>query len=200
MKADMTRSGNLDIAENRSVRKYSRKEIIGRLLWTIVYPLFRYSPRPMFGWRRLLLRIFGARIGSKVNVYNSATIYMPWNLEIGDWSSIGEYTFIYNLGKVVIGRYCTVSHRAHLCAGSHDYADPSMPLLKPPITVGDQAWVCADAYIGPGVTIGEGAVVGARAVVVKDVPPWTIVAGNPAKEVKSRTIKNKGVDDVVQSE
>ncbi len=78
----------------------------------------------------------------------------------------------------------------HLCAGTHDYADPSMPLLKPPITVGDQAWVCADAYIGPGVTIGEGAVVGARAVIVKDVPPWTIVAGNPARPIKKRVIRD----------
>ncbi len=190
MKTNMMQSGSLDITANRKMQKYSRKEIIGRLLWTIVYPLFRYSPRPLFGWRSFLLRIFGARIGSNVNVYNSASIYMPWNLEVGDWSSIGEYAFVYNLGKVVIGRYSTVSHRAHLCAGTHDYADTSMPLLKPPITVGDQVWVCADAYIGPGVSICEGAVVGARAVVVEDVPPWTIVAGNPAKTLKKRMIKN----------
>ncbi len=183
---NMMKGDKLNIAVNRKMQKYSRKEIIGRLLWTIVYPLFRYSPRPLFYWRRVLLKMFGAMIGCKVNIYNSVTIYMPWNLEIGDWSSIGECAFVYNLGKVVVGRYCTVSHRAHLCAGTHDYADSAMPLLKPPITVGDQAWVCADAYIGPGVTIGEGAVVGARAVVVKDVPAWTIVAGNPAKPIKKR--------------
>ena len=184
----MEKSDILNIAENRNSRKYSKKEIIGRLLWSIAYPLFRYSPRPFFGWRRLLLRMFGAGVGCKVNIYNSVTIYMPWNLEIGNWSSIGEYVLVYNLGKVVIGCYSTVSHRAHLCAGTHDYVDPSMPLQKPPITVGDQVWLCADAFIGPGVNIGEGAVVGARAVVVKDVSPWTIVAGNPAKPVKKRTI------------
>lgn len=180
--------GCLDIAGNRNTRKYSKKENIRRLMWAAVYPLFRYSPRPFFGWRRLLLRMFGSRIGSKVNIYNSSTIYMPWNLEIGDWSSIGEYAFVYNLGKVVIGRYSTVSHRAHLCAGTHDYADQAMSLLKIPIAVGDQVWMCADSFVGPGVNIGDGAVVGARAVVVKDVPPWTIVAGNPAVPIKKRII------------
>lgn len=187
----MEKSDTLNIAENRNSRKYSRKEIIGRLLWSIAYPFFRYSPRPFFGWRRLLLSMFGARIGCNVNIYNSAIIYMPWNLEIGNWSSIGEYAFIYNLGKVVIGRNCTISHRTHLCAGTHDYVDPAMPLQKLSITVGDQVWLCTDSFIGPGVNIGEGAVVGARAVVVKDVPPWTVVAGNPAKPVKERSIKGK---------
>lgn len=181
----------LNIAANRKMQKYSGKENIKRAIWAIVYPLFRYSPRTFFGWRRLLLRIFGAKIGCKVNIYNSATIFMPWNLEIGDWSSIGEYVFVYNPGKVVIGSFSTVSHRAHLCAGTHDYTDPAMPLLKLPITVGDQAWLCTDTFIGPGVNIGEGAVAGARAVVVKDVPPWTIVAGNPAKPIKKRIIRNK---------
>lgn len=186
------KSGKLNIAANRTMQKYSKKEHIKRVLWSIVYPCFRYSPRPFFGWRRFLLRIFGARVGCKVNIYNSATIYMPWNLEIGEWSSIGEHAFVYNLGKVVIGRYSTVSHRVHLCAGTHDYADPSMPLLKPPITAGDQVWLCADSFIGPGVNIGEGAVVGARAVVVKDVLPWMVVVGNPAKQIKERKIRTNG--------
>ena len=186
----MMKSDKLNIAENRKIQKYSSKENITRILWSIAYPLFRYSPRPFFAWRRLLLRIFGARIGCKVNIYNSAVIYMPWNLEIGDWSSIGEYAFVYNLGKVVIGGHSTISHRTHLCAGTHDYVDPTMPLLKLPIIVGDQAWLCTDSFIGPGINIGEGAVVGARSVVVNDVLPWTIVAGNPAKLIKKRIIKN----------
>lgn len=156
----------------------------------MVQPLFRYSPRFFFGFRTFLLRLFGANLGSNVHIYGTAVIYMPWNLEIGDWSSIGEYSFIYNLGKVTIGKCVTISHRAHLCAGTHDYEDPSMPLLKPPVFIGDQAWICADAYVGPGVSVGEGAVVGARAVVVKDVPPWTVVAGNPARVLKRRKIKH----------
>ena len=115
---------------------------------------------------------------------------MPWNLEIGDWSSIGEHAYIYNLGRIVIGSKTTISHRAHLCAGTHDYSNPTLPLLKPRIYIGDQAWICADAFIGPGVNIGEGAVVGARSVVIKDVEAWTVVAGNPAKRVRDRVLKD----------
>jgi putative colanic acid biosynthesis acetyltransferase WcaF len=138
--------------------------------------------------------MFGAKVGSNVHVYNSAVIYMPWNLEIGDWSSIGEQAFVYNLGRVTIGSRTTISQRAHLCAGSHDFTDPALPLLKPPISIGDQAWVCADAFVGPGVSVGEGAIVGARAVVVKDVEPWHVVAGNPAKFIKMRILKEKPYD------
>jgi putative colanic acid biosynthesis acetyltransferase WcaF len=134
--------------------------------------------------------LFGAKIGNNVHIYNSAVIYMPWNLEIGDWSAIGEYAFIYNLGKVTIGNRVTISHRAHLCAGTHDYTDPAMPLLKTPIIISDQAWVCTDAYVGPGVTVGEGAVVGACAVVVKDVEKWGIAVGNPAQVVKKRVLNH----------
>ena len=178
----------LNINKNRSTRKYTRKEMTARLLWTFVRPLFCFSPRPFFGWRRFLLRLFGAQIGKEVHIYNSATIYIPWNLEIGDWSSIGEHAFIYNLGKISIGCKTTISHRVHLCAGTHEYTDRTLPLLKLPITISDSAWVCTDVFVGPGVTVGEGAVVGARAVVTKDVVPWTIVAGNPAVFIKKRII------------
>ncbi len=179
----------LDINSNRSSRKYSWREMIARVLWGVVRPFFHCSPRPFFGWRRFLLRLFGARIGRDVHVYNSATIYMPWNLEVGDWSSIGEHAFIYNLGKITIGCKTTISHRAHLCAGTHDHTDRALPLLKLPIRIQDSVWVCADAFVSSGVTIGEGAVVGARSVVVKDVEPWMVVAGNPAKNLKTRTLK-----------
>jgi putative colanic acid biosynthesis acetyltransferase WcaF len=175
-----------DIAANRSATKYRRSELLRRVLWALAKPLFRFSPRVFFGWRRLLLRLFGARVGRAVNIYNTAVIYFPWNLEIGDWSSIGEHALVYNLGTVRIGSNCTISQRAHLCAGTHDYSDPALPLLKPPIEIGDQAWVCADAFVGPGVTIGEGAVVGARAVAVREVEPWAVVAGNPARMVARR--------------
>jgi len=158
------------------------------VLWGLAKPLFRFSPRIFFGWRNWLLRLFGARIGKNVHVYNSATVYFPWNLEIGDWSAIGEHAFIYNLGPVCIGSNVTISQRAHLCAGTHDHTDPALPLLKPPISIGDQAWVCADAFIGPGVTVGEGAVVGARAVAIRDVEPWLIVVGNPARPVGKRVL------------
>lgn len=176
----------LDIISNRKAVKYRKKELLLRVLWAVIIPLFRFSPRICFGWRRFILRLFGAKIGRETHVYNSVTIYMPWNLEIGDHSSIGEHVYIYNLGRISIGNKSTISHRAHLCAGTHDYIDPALPLLKPIIMVHDQVWVCADAFVGPGVMIEEGAIVGARAVVVKDVPPWSVVAGNPARFIKKR--------------
>ncbi|WP_093027255.1 putative colanic acid biosynthesis acetyltransferase [Thiocapsa roseopersicina] len=176
----------LSIDVCRRQRPYSRREYLGRVLWSLAQPFFRLSPRPLFGWRALLLRLFGARIGPRAHVYPSARIYLPWNLTMGAEASIGEWALIYNLGSVSIGDRATISHRAHLCAGSHDYRDPALPLLRLPIEVGPQAWICADAFVGPGRRIGEGAIVGAAAVVVKDVPPWTIVAGNPARVIRSR--------------
>jgi len=180
---------NLDIAANRRALKYSKGELFRRVLWGAGRWAFRLSPRPCFGWRRFVLRCFGASIGKHVNTYPSTWIYFPWNLTVGDWSALGEQAFIYNLGPVTLGEKVTISHRAQLCAGTHDYTDPALPLLKPPIVIQNQAWICADAFVGPGVTVGEGAIVGARAVVVKNVAPWTIVAGNPARVVKQRILK-----------
>jgi putative colanic acid biosynthesis acetyltransferase WcaF len=179
----------MDIASNRKAVKYPAEILLLRVLWSAARPFFTYSPRRCWGWRCFLLRLFGAKVGRDVHIYNSAVIYMPWNLEIGDWSSIGEHAYIYNLGMIRIGKAATISYRSHLCAGTHDYEDPTMPLLKPPIFIGNQAWICTEAFVGPGVAVGEGAVVGARAVVVKDVSPWTVVAGNPALIVKQRVLK-----------
>lgn len=179
----------IDIAANRDARKWSGKEQLGRVLWAAVQPLFRFSPRPCWGWRRLLLRAFGAKIGRHVHIHPTVRIAIPWNLEVGEWSAIGFDALIYNLGPIRIGQRVTVSQRAHLCAGTHDFRQRAMPLQKPPITVHDDAWICADAFVGPGVAVGEGAVAGARAVVVQDVPAWTIVAGNPARHVGERNLE-----------
>jgi putative colanic acid biosynthesis acetyltransferase WcaF len=180
---------DLEIQKNRETPKYSRPEIFRRVQWAFGQVCFRFSPRPCFGWRRFVLRRFGAAVGREVHIYGTAVIYFPWNLRSGDWSSIGEGALIYNLGPVTIGKQVTISQRAHLCAGTHDYRKLDMPLLKPPIAIGDQVWICADAFVGPGVTVGEGAVVGARAVVTKDVEPWTVVAGNPARPIKKRELR-----------
>ena len=178
----------LDINLNRAAAKYSRKELFLRVLWGFGKLFFRLTPRPCFGLRRAILRGFGATVGSNVNIYPSALIYYPWNLEIGDDSSIGEWALVYNLGRVTIGTRTTISQRAHLCAGTHDYRNPALPLIKPPIEIGDEVWVCADAFVGPNVTIANGAVVGARAVVTRNVESLAVVAGNPAKFVKARVI------------
>lgn len=182
-------SSKLNIRENRSSLKYSRKEIFLRILWGLCTPIFRYSPRPLFHWRCFLLRLFGAKIGSQVHIYNTAKIYMPWNLSIADWSSIGEDVLIYNLGTLSIGSQTTISHRAHICGGTHDYSSSTLPLIKSEITIGNQCWICTESFIGPSVTIEDGAITGARSVVIKDVQPWTVVAGNPAKHIKVRHVK-----------
>lgn len=182
-------SALLDVGSNRGSKKYSDREMLLRVLWGGGKILFRLSPRPCFAWRRFILRCYGAKVGRQVHIYNSARIYFPWNLVIGDWSAVGEDALIYNLGTITLGEKVTISHRAHLCAGTHDYTQPDLPLLKPPITVKDQAWICADAFVGPGVMVGAGAVVGARAVVTKNVEPWTVVAGNPARILKKRELR-----------
>ena len=181
----------LDLEASRSGRKYSPGELVRRVLWRLCWPGFRFSPRPFFAWRALLLRLFGARIGKHVHFYNSAEIYLPGNLTVGDWSAIGERVLIYNLGPVTIGSGVTISQRAHLCAGTHDYTRVDMPLLKPPITIGDDAWICADAFVGPGVVVGAGAVVAARAVALRNVPAWTVVVGNPARVLKKRVLAGR---------
>src|ERR1041385_6115605 len=129
----------LNVERNRGARKYSSAEMTRRVLWTLAQPLFRLSPRPCFGWRRFLLRMFGARIGREVHVYRTVTVAIPWNLEIGDFSAIGDGALVYNLGRISIGARATISHRAHLCAGTHDYTKADFPLLRPPISIRDGA-------------------------------------------------------------
>jgi len=176
----------LDIAANRAARKYSQREQALRVAWELGRWLVRLSPHPCHGWRRAVLRLFGAKIGDQARIAASAQILMPWNLEVGDWAAIGPNVFVYSLGKIRIGRRATVSYRSHVCAGTHDFTDPTIPLLKPPVTICDDAWIGTEAFIGPGVTVGAGAMVGARAVVIKDVEPLSVVAGHPARVVGQR--------------
>jgi putative colanic acid biosynthesis acetyltransferase WcaF len=179
----------LDIDAARAARPYSRGEYLGRALWALATPLFRLSPRPLYGWRRLLLRVFGARVGRDVRIHPSARIVIPWNLDIGDQASLGDRALVYNLGKVTIGPRATVSHLAHLCAGSHDYLDPALPLLRLPITIGADAWICAQAFVSPGLVLGDGCVVAAGAVVTRPVAAWTVVGGNPAAPIRERVLR-----------
>lgn len=162
---------------------------LGRVAWGVVWALlFRFTPPPCFGWRRLLLRLFGARIGRGAHVYPSCRVWAPWNLEIGAHGCLGPRVDCYCVAPVSVGAHATVSQYVHLCAATHDIADARLRLVTQPIRIGAGAWVCAGAFVGPGVTIGEGAVAGARAVVVSDVDPWTVVAGNPARFIKRREL------------
>lgn len=177
----MSGDTRMDVATNRAARKWTRREQVGRVLWALAAPLFRLSPRPLWGWRRALLRAFGARVGQGVHVYPTARIAIPWNLVLGDGCAVGDHAILYALGPITLGARATVSQYAHLCAGSHDLTRPDRPLTKTPITVGADVWIAADAFVGPGVTVGAGAVVGARAVTMKDIHPGHVVAGNPAR-------------------
>ncbi len=173
-------------SENRSARNWTRREQVGRVLWWLVQPAFRLSPRPFWAWRRALLRLFGARIGKEVHVYPTTRVSIPWNIAIGDRSSVGDRAILYALGKITLGSRTTVSQGAHICAGTHDIRSRDFTLLKPPITIGDDTWVCADAFVGPGVVVGNNCILGARAVVMKKVPDGLVMAGNPARVLGRR--------------
>lgn len=178
----------VDVQANRASRNWSYKELAGRALWTVSMPLFSLSPRHLWGWRVAMLRLFGARIGRQVHIFPSAQIAIPWNIKVGDFSAIGDRAVLYSLGPISIGTRATISQNAHICAGTHDFRSARMELLKPPVLIGDDAWVCADAFLGPGIRIGDRAIIGARAVVTKDIDADAIVAGNPAKRIGTRNI------------
>ena len=138
-----------------------------------------------------LLRLFGASVGPGVRIFPSVRIMIPWNLKLGEMATVGDAVMLYALGPIQIGQSATISQGAHLCAGSHDHTHPNFPLQKAQITIGDSSWICADAFVGPNVTIGEGAILGARGVAVRNVAPWTIVAGNPAKPIGVRKLSKR---------
>ena len=163
------------------------RQRIVRQLWCIVQgTLFRFSFYNSFRWRRLLLGMFGAKLGANVRIRPSVRVDVPWNLSIGANSSVGDHAILYCLGPVTLGRHVTISQYAHLCAGTHETNTRRMLLLKPPITIGDDAWIAADAFVGPGVTIGAGTLVGARSSVFSDLPPGVVALGSPAKPVRAR--------------
>lgn len=161
-----------------------------RVLWNTVYWMaFRPFPTSLLmPWRRMILRLFDAKMGKGSQVYCTARIWAPWNLEMGDYSCLASHVDCYNVDKISIGSNTTISQKTYLCTASHNISNPRHPLITAPITIADQAWIAADAFIGMGVTIGQGAVVGARAAVFKDVLPWTVVGGNPANFIKERII------------
>lgn len=151
-----------------------------RVLWSICWALlYRPTPRPMHAWRCMILRLFGARIAVGVHPYPAAKIWAPWNLTMEVCSCLSDHVDCYSVAPISIGAYATVSQYSYLCSASHDYRVPSLPLVAAPIVIEADAWVAAAAFVGPGVRIGEGAIVGARTTVTGDVAPWTVVAGSP---------------------
>ncbi len=159
------------------------------MLWGVVQAtVFRWSPRPWHGFRARLLRLFGADIPepSQVVVFPTALITFPWILHLAPRAMLGPHVRVYNLADITLSYGANVSQLCHLCAGTHDYTRWTMPLVAKPIVIGANAWLSAEVFVGPGVTIGELCVVGARSVVVKDLPPEMVCVGQPCRPVKKR--------------
>jgi putative colanic acid biosynthesis acetyltransferase WcaF len=172
---------------------FSRANRLYRLIWGIVWlALAAWTPPPLHRWRCFVLRLFGARIGAGVHVYSSARIWSPANLVLGDHVGIGRNAKVYSMGLIAIGDYAVISQGVYLCAGTHDVSDVHFQLLARPIQIGARAWIAAEAFVGPGVTVGEGAVLGARGCAMRDLEPWTIYSGNPAQAIRPRHLRNTG--------
>lgn len=177
----------------RTGPSFSLGNRMARALWGAVWLLlFRPSPRPMHAWRVALLRLFGARIGRHVHIHGSCRVWAPWQLQIGDFVGIGEGAHFYNMAPLRIGHEVVISQGAHLCGGTHDYTARNFQLQAFPIAIEDMAWVCAEAFIGPGVTVPAGCVIGARAVLTATPREgaWGVYAGNPARYIKARTVRD----------
>lgn len=166
-----------------------RSGIIVQLWWLVQAILFHPSPQVLYGWRRFLLRLFGAKIGQHAIIRPSATITYPWKVSIGDYSWIGDHVELYSLGEIKIGANVVVSQQSYLCAGTHNYNSITFDIYAPSITIEDEAWIATDVFIAPGVTVGKGAVVGARSSVLKSIEGGWVYAGNPLKKIKPREIK-----------
>lgn len=158
-----------------------------RLLWSFIYLLlFRFSPRPFHAWRRLILRLFGAKIGKGVHVYGGVEIWAPWNLIIGDFTGIGNGVKLYSQGLIEIGKNVVISQGSYICTGSHDYNDLGFKLITKQIIIGNNVWIAAEVFVHPGVIIEDGCVIGARSVVNKNLAAWKIYNGFPCILIKER--------------
>ncbi len=156
-------------------------------LWFLVQAtLFAMSPRFMFAWRRLILRLFGARVGKNVQIRPGARILYPWRVSIGDFSWIGDGSNIYSLAEITIGDNVAIAADVSIISGSHDYTKPSFPIVATPVQIARQAWICDRVTILPGVSIGEGSIVGAASLVLEDTEPLSINAGHPARKIGYR--------------
>ncbi len=158
-----------------------------RLVWNVCWLLlYRTSPRPLHAWRAMLLRGFGATMGPHCHFYPGAKVYAPWNLVCADQVTAGDGVEIYNPAPLKLGSHAILSQGAYICGATHDFDDPAFPLLSYAMEIGPYAWICARACVGPGVQVGEGAVLGLAAVTAKHLEPWTVYAGSPAVRVKER--------------
>ena len=162
------------------------------LLWWFVQAItFPLTPQPLYGVRRLILNLFGAKIGQGVLIRPTARFTYPWKIAIADYSWIGDDVVLYSLESIEIGKHCVISQKSYLCTGSHNIEDPTFGLQTSSITIGNGAWVAANSFVGPGVNIGANAVIGARSSVFKDMPPGQVCLGTPCQPRYPRQIKHQ---------
>ena len=159
-----------------------------QLWWVVQSTLFKKSPQFAYKFRAAILRTFGASVGKNTIIRPSATFTYPWKVIIGDNVWIGDDVTIYSLGEINIGHNSVISQRSYICAADHDYLQPSFPIRARPIRIGSECWIATDSYIGPGVSIGNGAVIGARSSVFKDIPEMQVCVGSPCVPIKPRAI------------
>jgi putative colanic acid biosynthesis acetyltransferase WcaF len=166
---------------------WSGGERFMRVLWEFCWITFcAWTPKPLNEWRLFWLRVFDAKIDGKPFVHQRARIEIPWNLTLHDRACLGDRANVYSLGPIEIGARATVAQEAYLSTGSHDFSKPEMPLVTAKITIGEDAFVGARAFVLPGITIGARSVIGACSVVTRDVPENVIAAGNPCSVIKTR--------------
>jgi putative colanic acid biosynthesis acetyltransferase WcaF len=167
---------------------FSTGNKLRRLVWTLCWAaFFRLSPRPLHAWRAMLLRLFGAKLGENCKFYPGAKIWAPWNLDCEDVVAVADGAEIYNPVPMHFGSHAIVSQGAYLCGATHDFNDERFPLIAYEMSFGPYSWVCARACVGPGVSLGEGAVLGLAAVATRDLEPWGVYGGSPAVKIKDRT-------------
>ena len=157
-----------------------------QLWWLVQVTLFGWSPQVAYGWRRWLLRLFGAKIGKGVKIRSSVVVTYPWKLSIGDWRWIGESVTLYTLGEINIEENVVVSQHSYICSASHDYTAPAFDIFTRPVHIEPEVWLASDVFVSPGVRIRRGAVVGARSLVMNDLPEMMLCAGHPAKVIRAR--------------
>ncbi|MCH2132893.1 MAG: hypothetical protein MK116_03990 [Phycisphaerales bacterium] len=175
--------------------EHSLRNRLARFLWSVTYVvLFRPTPRSFHTWRNIVLRLFGARIHKSARVYPKVKVWYPGNLVMGVGTCLGDAVDCYNVATITLEDGATVSQYTYLCGATHDADHVDFALIPRPITICRRAWIAADVFVGPGVTIGEGAVVGARSSVYKDMPPWQICVGNPARPVRARGVGPEDFD------
>ena len=170
---------------------FTLKNRLLRLFWSIISCIFfKHTPRPFHAWRALILRSFGAQLGQGCHIYPSVRIWAPWNLKMGNQSCLGDDCRVYNQAFITLGHQTIISQNVHLCTGTHAYETPGFPLKAYPINIGSHAWIAADSFIGPGVKIGESCIIGARSVVIKDLPAQFLCVGHPCTPKKPRILSH----------